>query len=168
MLKNDLKSANFSKSFTLLETIFGIFVVIIAVSAIFALLSRIIILTSFSVSKFTASYLAQEGIEIVRNIRDSNLVARADWKENLPSGTFSLDYLTKTLPDFNCQGSFLKIVGDFYRCTSESQKFERTVFIFHNVDGNPDKMKVKVLVKWQDRGKTYSIEAEKELYNWFK
>ena len=34
--------------------------------------------------KFIAAYLAEEGIELVKNIRDSNFVAKKDdWKEGL-------------------------------------------------------------------------------------
>jgi len=60
------------KGFTIIELVISIFVLSIAVVGIFNALSVIIILTSDSSDRLTATYLAQEGMEIVRNIRDTN------------------------------------------------------------------------------------------------
>ncbi len=60
------------KGFTIIELVISIFVLAIAVVGIFSALSIIMILTADSADRFTATYLAQEGMEIVRNIRDTN------------------------------------------------------------------------------------------------
>ena len=58
--------------FTIIELVISIFILSIAVIGIFNALSVIIILTSDSTDRLTATYLAQEGMEIARNIRDTN------------------------------------------------------------------------------------------------
>lgn len=63
---------NSVKGFTIIELVISIFVLSIAVVGIFNALSIIIILTSDSTDRLMATYLAQEGMEIVRNIRDTN------------------------------------------------------------------------------------------------
>jgi prepilin-type N-terminal cleavage/methylation domain-containing protein len=58
--------------FTLIELIISVFILSIAIVGIFGAFSIMIILTSDAADRLTATYLAQEGIEIVRNIRDTN------------------------------------------------------------------------------------------------
>jgi len=69
----------------------AITVLTIAVGGSFALIQQTMVAASLNQSKLTAYYLAQEGIELVRNIRDSNwLEQRANptvlWKEGLGAG----------------------------------------------------------------------------------
>ena len=61
-----------SKGFTLIELIISVFILSVAVVGIFNAFSIMIILTSDAADRLTATYLAQEGEEIVRNIRDTN------------------------------------------------------------------------------------------------
>lgn len=163
---------NDSRGFTLLETMTAIFVIAIGVTSIFSLFARSIILTSFSSYKLTAAYLAQEGIEVVRNIRDNNLIAGVTWDQGIPEGTFYVSYLTEKLPDANCSDSSLKIIGGFYRCsTNINARFKRIIIISQKQDlngnGAADELNVSVNVKWRDRGKNYSLKAEENLYKWF-
>ncbi len=61
-----------NKSFTLIEVIIAIFILTMGTVGAFSLIQRTIAFTSISSSRLTAAYLAQEGMEIARNIRDSN------------------------------------------------------------------------------------------------
>ncbi|MCX6718693.1 MAG: hypothetical protein NTY81_03800 [Candidatus Staskawiczbacteria bacterium] len=58
--------------FTIIELIISIFVLSVGVIGIFSIFSMVVVLTSDSSDRLTATYLAQEGMEIVRNIRDTN------------------------------------------------------------------------------------------------
>jgi type II secretory pathway pseudopilin PulG len=60
------------KAFTIIELIISIFILSVAVVGIFSAFSTMVILTSDAADKLTATYLAQEGLEIVRNVRDTN------------------------------------------------------------------------------------------------
>jgi len=62
------------RGFTLLEAIVSIFIVTVGVGGVFTLVNQTIGGTQAVSSKLTATYLAQEGIEVVRNIRDGNLL----------------------------------------------------------------------------------------------
>jgi type II secretory pathway pseudopilin PulG len=59
-------------SFTILEVILAIFILTVAVGASFTLIQQSLISASLAKSKLTAAYLAQEGIEVIRNARDNN------------------------------------------------------------------------------------------------
>ena len=60
------------KGFTIIELIISIFILSIGVVGVFSAFSVMTILTAGTSDQLTAAYLAQEGMEIVRNIRDTN------------------------------------------------------------------------------------------------
>ena len=68
------KKMNSSKGFTIIELIISIFILSVALVGIFSAFSIVTILTSDSADRLTGTYLAQEGMEIVRNIRDTNWI----------------------------------------------------------------------------------------------
>lgn len=61
-----------SKGFTIIELLISIFILSVAVIGIFSAFSMVAILTSDMADRLTATHLAQEGLEIIRNIRDTN------------------------------------------------------------------------------------------------
>ncbi len=75
------------KGFTLIEVLMAIFLITVGIGGSFALINRIMDFSSVSSDRLQAAYLAQEGIENVRNTRDSNWLAGNEWNLNLPSGT---------------------------------------------------------------------------------
>ena len=62
------------RGFTLLEMMVSLFLITVGVMGIFLVINRTLILMTPSPSKVIAAYLTQEGIEIVRNIRDGNWI----------------------------------------------------------------------------------------------
>ncbi|OGZ83608.1 MAG: hypothetical protein A2599_02320 [Candidatus Staskawiczbacteria bacterium RIFOXYD1_FULL_39_28] len=60
------------KGFTIIEIIIAVFVLTIGIIGVFSAFYVIVFLSQDSVDRFTATYLSQEGIEIARNIRDTN------------------------------------------------------------------------------------------------
>jgi len=76
-----------NKGFTLIETVVAVFVLTIGVLGVFTVVQNITFSSQLNSSKLTATYLAQEGIELVRNQRDSNWLAGSPWGSRLPSGT---------------------------------------------------------------------------------
>ncbi len=60
--------------FTLLEVLTSTFVLSLGVVGVFVVVSQTTAFTQVTSSRLTATYLAQEGIEIIKNIRDTNLL----------------------------------------------------------------------------------------------
>ena len=77
------------KGFTLIEVIVAIFLVTVGIGGVYALIQRTTAFTPVVSARFTAAYLAQGGIEMVRNIRDTNWLSGNPWDSGLPSGTES-------------------------------------------------------------------------------
>lgn len=76
MMKNIMKN---KKGFTLIETLVAIGIFAFAITGLISVTSNGIFNTNFVKNKFTASYLALEGAELVRNIRDTSAIQNNSW-----------------------------------------------------------------------------------------
>ncbi|MBU2545232.1 prepilin-type N-terminal cleavage/methylation domain-containing protein [Patescibacteria group bacterium] len=74
-----------NKGFTILELLATIVVISIGVLGAYSVAQKIFSLTFISTNHLTAAYLAQEGVEIVRNARDTNWIEGDDWRDGLVS-----------------------------------------------------------------------------------
>ena len=152
------------KGFTLIETIVAISLLTVGVVGSFSLMQKVTAFASISSSQFVASYLAQEGIETIRNIRDTNYLEGQVWDSGIGAGVdFRLDYRSQVFPDATC-GTYLQHNGNFYICSADSaSKFRRKITI---EKPSSDKMVVSVEVSWSERGISHQVFAETELYDW--
>lgn len=161
--------------FTLLEVIVAIFVIVVALVGGTSAILRALTLTSFSSPRLIATYLAQEGIEITRSIRDTNwLEARTmanPWDEGLNdcSSGCELDYTLLGTVDPNLapyQDRKLRVdpVNGFYNyITGDETKFKRKVTIT-----KPEETTLNVLIEvsWAEKGVPHSISVQENIYNW--
>lgn len=162
---------NKEKAFTLLEVIVAITVLTIAVGGSFALIQQTMVAASLTQSKLVAYYLAQEGIELVRNIRDSNwLEQRANptvlWDEGLEPGDWEGDLNDTGLVQPFAEGRFLNIDSEgFYSYAAGTPTpFKRKISI---TELGSDTLEVGVQVFWSERGRDHNIEVTEHLYNWY-
>ena len=171
--------AKMTKGFTIMEAMVAIFIITTGIVGVSTLATQTISSAQISKDKLIAAYLAQEGIEIVRNIRDTNWLKNFTWDTNLDLGDFQTDYSSPDLTscptpcDYGSPGTnlqFLKIDGGFYNYSSlgTETKFKRKITISALAgDTSPYYRKnVKVEVFWQEKGKPYSVPAQENLYNW--
>ena len=151
-----------NRGFTLIETIVAIFLLTVGVVGSFSLMQRVTAFASISASQFVASYLAQEGTEVIRNIRDTNYLERQAWDAGIGAGAdFRLDYRSQVFPDATC-GNYLRHNGTFYICDS-SGKFQRQITVEKPA---LDRIVVSVEVSWSERGSSHRVLAQTELYDW--
>jgi len=149
------------RGFTLIELMMVVFIVSIGIAGVLNLIAKIFLHSRFTSSKLTAIYLAQEGMEIVRNIRDTNWVEGEKWDQGIVSGDFEADWDDQSLSSY--QGRYLRVNGNFYNYdTGQLTKFKRKITIGKEVD----KISVWVKVDWVETGENYQTEAYGELYNW--
>jgi len=169
------------RGFTLIEVIVSILVVTVGVSAAYIVIQQIISYTYQVSSRLTAAYLAKEGIEIVRNIRDTNWIEGEDWDEGLKNCYASenkyceADYNdTQAMTRYGilcvdppCVDQFqpLKINSGFYSYENGPEtKFYREIITKPGAN-----LEVTVLVWWAEKGKTYGpVTVQEVLYDWYQ
>jgi prepilin-type N-terminal cleavage/methylation domain-containing protein len=163
-----------NKAFTMIEVMVALFLLVVGGGSAFALVQGTMALSETSEDQLEASYMAQEGIEIIRNIRDANWVRqRIDpgvlWDDGIAiDEDYRLDYLSDSFPDTSCpflnEGTFLKYDGNFYNCSDgQDSKFKRKVTVEKPGAGIID---IEVEVSWSERGRSHKVTAQTLLYNW--
>ena len=164
---------NSKKSFSLLGVLISAQILVVAIVAIIGLMSSIIIRSRTAGNKLIAIELAQEGIEIVRNIRDKNWLANgtAGWRIGLSDGTYQVKFNPPSLIALSPVNKKIKYSSSLWYVPNEAAVvgadtiFERIVTI-SSTAAETDKMVVECEVMWRDRGKNYSVKLEDWLYNW--
>ncbi|MCK4453842.1 prepilin-type N-terminal cleavage/methylation domain-containing protein [Candidatus Parcubacteria bacterium] len=81
------------KGFSLLEVLVAITVITVGLVGIVGLIVYNISISRVSSNKVIAVNLAQEGIEAVKNIRDSNWLAKKDWYEGIKGTVAGKNYI---------------------------------------------------------------------------
>jgi len=164
------------EGFTMVELIITIALLSFGIIGVYSAFSSSIILNYNISSRFTAAYLAQEGLEIMRNMRDNNFINKVAWSSGLTicSSGCQADYKTGTsaqtainqLQAYN-PNNFLKLNSDgFYGYdTGTNTKFKRKIIITQ--PSGTDIFKVNVLVFWDYNGQSFNYETEGYLYNWY-
>jgi prepilin-type N-terminal cleavage/methylation domain-containing protein len=157
------------KGFTLIEVLTAIFIITVGAGGAITLIHQTVGFTQETSSKLVASYLAQEGVEIVKNIRDSNFLkvhktGIGEWSDGLTgcSSGCQGDYTSNNLSSYS--GQKLKVDGSFYNYGSgEDTPFSRKITI------TPDTNMLKVVVEifWQGKGRDYIFSAQENLYKWW-
>jgi len=71
------------KGFTLIETMVAIALLMLALIAPMSLATQSLAAAYYARNQITAFYLAQEGIEIVRSVRDGNIIATASGQSGI-------------------------------------------------------------------------------------
>jgi prepilin-type N-terminal cleavage/methylation domain-containing protein len=151
------------KGFTLPEVLIAIFILIVGVVEILVIFSKIFFSSQISVLEFTASYLASEGIEIVRNIRDENLINLRDWDEGINQGDWRVEYDKNYLLAYSDE--FLKLdENGFYNYTEgEKTPFKRKITI--KKEEGPA-IFITSEVTYHFRGMDHTVAVEEYLYRW--
>lgn len=153
--------------FTLVEVIFAVSLITLGTSSIFSLMQKSNNLASLAKNELEAAYLAQEGVEIVRNIRDTNwLKQRANPSLSWDNGLIDCaagcegDYNDASLTAYT--NRFLKIDGSFYNYDSGKQtSYKRKITIT-----KPEPTELLVSVEVNRTGMPSNVVVQTELYKW--
>jgi len=135
-----LSASTSQQAFTLIETMVALAIFSVSVVSLIAMTSQGIANVSLAKNKLIASYLAQEGIEVVRNDRDSN-----GWPPTV---------------DDNLLQSSVYFDGTI-------TPFTRIVSVNYVVGNEGKEAKVISTVSWpQGQGPLKSVTYSENLFNW--
>ena len=150
----------------------AIFIIIIGLLGVLALISTSISSGASSTSRLIAANLAQEGIEVVKNLRDLSYETDGTWDNwhvNIPGGgspyIFSVQYNSSDYSEQK-QDEFLLIdsSGLYSYDSGVPTPFKREISLTKNSDQD---VKVVSKVTWSEKGRPdQSIIVEDILWNW--
>lgn len=173
--------------FSFLEIMGGVFIVTVGVVAIANLVTNLFLYSRFLSSKLTAAYLTQEGMEIVRNIRDTNWLEGENWEADIfccatdpgqgcpgvcectreKSGACRGDYGDAELETAG-GGRLYRQNGRYVHGGGEKTEFKRFIEVEKS---SPDFLEVCVITTWEAQvtgwAKEHETRACEKLYNWY-
>ena len=177
--------------FTLIETLVAISIFTTSVLTLVIMLSQGISDTNYAKNKIIAGYLSQEGIEYVRNLRDTYVVsgatAQAGWNAfvnklsnggcMLSAGCFFDDIAifedsSITFSAFSACGTPCQVLnynfgvgslGKYFYAIGQSSGFRRVINV--TVVG-VDEVKVSSTVYWGQASGTKNVVLSENLFNW--
>ncbi len=166
-MKENFNKAKKERGFSLLGVVVSLFLVTVGLLGFTGLFSAMEALSAQNKNDLVAGFLAQEGIEIVRRIRENaSELNWSDWHSSVSSGDYSVQYDSSDLEPF--QSAPLKFDQNTFVYSYDSGNnslFYRTVRL-QKVDD--DQTVVSVIISWSSKGNNYSLTLEDILYNWIK
>lgn len=157
-----------TKGFTLLEMLISLLVIVVGVLGVFMAVARYSQNTQQEKENLVASYLCQEGVEIVKNIRDSNWVSGAAWDAGLTgcADGCEADLQSTALTTWSGDGRNLYIEGatGFYKyiASPASGDTETPYTRRINIAAGTSELAITVIVYWSD----HTMTVKENIYNW--
>jgi len=172
MRLNSNKKYN-NSGFSITEVVISIFIITIGLVGVLSLVNQNIKAQFINKNNLIASQLAQEGLELVRNIRDKNWLDPANpWTFDIianPDGnkiyTIEYDGDINEVTGIDDQAAELKITGGYYDHRSGDDSIFRRIITTTN-DFAASLTNVSCIVQWTDRTGTYQYVADTILYDW--
>ncbi|MEI7452080.1 MAG: prepilin-type N-terminal cleavage/methylation domain-containing protein [Candidatus Falkowbacteria bacterium] len=159
-------------AFSLLEVIVVLIIVSVGLVGVVNLMAASLRTQNSNRDTLVAYDLAQEGLELIRNVRDTNWRNGAAWNQYITgdvNGTkYKVDFahfqpqsvagIDETLLQFSSTTNQY-----LYDASSTDTIFHRLITITANGSVSST---VTCLVEWNDRGDTRRFELQTELYDW--
>jgi prepilin-type N-terminal cleavage/methylation domain-containing protein len=173
------KGKNREAGFTLIEIVLSMVLVAVVFMAIYSVYAQTIKFDTESRYEIIAAGLAQEGVEMIRNIRDENVLVGNDINIGLSEGKCYPTIGISETVSCNTSGSekiYLQGSGDgvFYKNSSSGDTltpFTRECEINYGADGGDKSFTVTCTVKWNSFAKSgleRNVEAKSVLTDWLK
>lgn len=162
----------------MVESIAALGILVVGFLGVFALLNSSLGIDRVVGDNYAAAYLGAEGIEVVKNLIDANIIQGYPWNCGfVPGGKFEVSYDSR--PVSGCPGSalrsydpadflYLDPAGGAYTYASSpgfiKTPFKREIDITPSPDGK--EIRVNSLMSWSSRGGSFQINLEDHFLDW--
>lgn len=147
-------------AFTILETIIAITVIGLVITAATQLTQSSMKIGRSSMNQFIAFHLAEEGLEIVRNMRDSNWLQNTAWRSGLDDGMYAISENSGNSGPRWILGKVSAAIDKEKIELNEREKFLRTIAI--------DAGKITSRVTYEQIGGEKEVSLTMQLTDWKK
>lgn len=175
-----IKKFSNNSGISILEVVVAIMIITMGMVGVLSLVIQNVEAQYINKNILMASGLAQEGLELVRNIRDLNWLTSGvdpanDWKRNIVGdGTYTMDYrglasINMAINSMDEAGARLYVDGNglyTHIVTAKPTNFYRLITVTVVNQGSYDYLDVKCAIRWKDGTQNHNYVAETYLYNW--
>lgn len=167
------KYLKFKAGFSLMEILVVLFIVSTALLGILSLIIQNIKVQNINRNNLIASSLSQEGIELIRQIRDDNWQNGLAYDYGLADNYYRVDYRTNELfPVSWPKETALYLKDGFYvhqysaDGVLEPTIFSRRIAISKLTSEIGQPLQVRSIVSWTDHSRPAHYELQTLLYDW--
>lgn len=154
----------YKKGYVLVEVIIALSVLTVGFLSLIYLLNSAIGLNRVVAENYIATYLAAEGIEIVKNIIDTNVLnSGRTWNSGLGDGEYEVNYNSTDLSPYRNRFLNLDNNNRYTYSSGNPTPFKRKIIIQNSADA----IKVISIVSWKSRAGDSQIQLEDVFYNNF-
>jgi type II secretory pathway pseudopilin PulG len=159
------------KGFSILEVVVSLAIITVGMIAVLNLFTQTIRSGEVSINQEIAINLAQEGIEVIRNKRDSNWIKLKEWNNEInETGYYKVNFAEDNKWEISkiITVDFQKLyLRDNKIYTHDNTKNSLTIFErLISIDAEKSILKITSIVQWTERGSSYKIILKDNLYNW--
>lgn len=163
---------NNKTGFSILEITIAIFIILMGFISLLSLNTQNLKIQNANKNNLIASQLAQEGLELVRNFRDSN------WNAGIPYSTgiydennlYTVDYdnsaLISSFPNWDHADARLYIKDNYYKHDNSGTPAQFYRYIRTTTADISRYFQVECVVYWYEKGDKREYKAETLLYDW--
>ena len=159
--------------FSLIEVLVAISVLLLAVTATLTVAAKSISISADARDQVTASFLAEEGVEFIRNKRDTNILSGQSWRQGLDP-CFELEGCTTDTRALegnqigqcvdSCPALLFSDAGVYGYELGDQTHFVREVRL---TELAPDReILVSVTLRWKRQFIERSFTIDEHLFNW--
>ncbi len=153
-----------SKGFTLVEALVALVILTMALGPALILSSDITNTASVIQNDLIAANLAQEGVEVVRALRDTNWFNRSAFNTGLADGIYRIEWNSGSMIALGANPP-LKVNNGLYNYSAGTDTIFRRTVTITNV--NTNEIRVVSDVTWTERAnRARDIKVESHLFNW--
>jgi prepilin-type N-terminal cleavage/methylation domain-containing protein len=157
------------KGFSLIEMLIAVVVVTTGVLGTFSMISEFSGQSQTIRDNFIAAYLAQEGIEISKNIRDNNIIQGNDWNDGLTNCNSGCEAnyndLSLSLWDGDGRVLYIEDTSGHYKYIETPSANDIRTYYKRRITITPtasDELEIRVDVYWEDK----TMMVKTKIYNW--
>lgn len=158
------KHRHHQRGFTLIETLVSLVILTVALIPILNLSSSASRVSSEIQDNLVASGLAQEGVEVIHALRDTNWFNNLAFDSGLGNGNYRVEWNSTSMLSLGSSPALNLNNGHYTYSGGTPTKFSRTISIT-KIDAG--ELKIVSQVTWLGRSnEAKSITAEDHLFNW--
>ncbi|RJP45622.1 hypothetical protein C4587_00525 [Candidatus Parcubacteria bacterium] len=150
----------------LVEALIALGVLVVGLLGILTLLARSFFLGRVIADNYTATYLAAEGVEVVKNLIDANYIQGRPFASGFSDGDFEVEYGSTALAPNQDQNLLFDAGTNLYGYAgSQATKFRRVIRVAL-IGVVADEVQVNSIVSWTTGGGSYLVDVEGRFLNW--